>query len=71
MTLPDAIQMLQFNLACLKLAPLTDEQIDCLNDPTRYDEALDMVDDLECRCGINSHIRAEIADILTQRELAH
>jgi len=47
---------------------LNPEQIECLQDPERYDEAIDMIDDMEARCGISSYVRGEVADALTQRE---
>jgi hypothetical protein len=39
-------------LAKRDLLPLTSEQIECLTDPTRVDEAVGMLDDLAARCGI-------------------
>jgi hypothetical protein len=39
-------------LAALNLLPLTSEQIDCLVDPARLDEAAAMLDDLAARCGV-------------------
>jgi hypothetical protein len=43
------------------LSPLTAEQLECLGDPTRADEALDMIDDWEARLGMSAHLRAELA----------
>jgi hypothetical protein len=40
------------SLALHDCEPLDGEQVECLLDPTREDEACDMVDDLEARCGL-------------------
>lgn len=50
------------------LEALTNEQKECLLDPARYSEALDMIDDLECRCSISGYARGEIASALTDRQ---
>lgn len=34
--------------------PLYKEQIDCLNDPERAEEAADMLDDLQARVGVSA-----------------
>jgi hypothetical protein len=39
-------------LNSLKLLPLVQEQIQCLNDSSRLDEAADMLADLRDRCGV-------------------
>lgn len=44
-------------------------EIECLNDPARYEEALDMIDDWEARCALSGYGRGEVADWLTQRDL--
>jgi hypothetical protein len=49
MTLPDQINS---QLVTLDLLPLTSEQIECLADPSRLDEAAAMLDDLAARCGV-------------------
>ncbi|MCY1166578.1 hypothetical protein D9M73_65200 [compost metagenome] len=36
------------------LEPLNAEQIECLNDPLLADEAADMLDDLQARCGVSA-----------------
>ena len=40
------------SLALHDCEPLNAEQLACLLDPTREDEACGMVDDLEARCGL-------------------
>ncbi len=49
MTLVDSINA---QLAALDLLPLTSEQIECLSDPARLDEAAAMLDDLAVRCRV-------------------
>jgi hypothetical protein len=49
MTLADRINT---QLAALNLLPLTSEQIQCLTDPARLEEAAAMLDDLAARCGV-------------------
>jgi hypothetical protein len=49
MTLPDRINA---QLATLDLLPLTSEQVACLTDPNRIEEAAGMLDDLHARCGV-------------------
>lgn len=39
-------------LATLDLAPLNSEQIECLRDPARIEEAAGMLQDLQDRCGV-------------------
>lgn len=47
------------------------EQYECVIDPDRYDEAVDMLDDIEARVtSAAGHWRAEICDLLTQRQTA-
>lgn len=53
--------LLDHDLAARRWNPLTVEQIECLTDPARTDESLDLLDDLEARCGISSHVRGEAA----------
>jgi hypothetical protein len=49
MTLADRINT---QLADLNLLPLTSEQVECLTDRARLDEAAAMLDDLAARCGV-------------------
>lgn len=53
----------------IALYPFTVDQLECLRDPARYGESLDMLDDLECRVDLSGHARGEIASALTDREL--
>lgn len=43
----------------LNLEPLTSDQIECLGDAERIDEAIGMLDDFEARCGMNT-VRARL-----------
>lgn len=47
------IERLNVRLAERDLHPLTSEQIDCLNDPSRLDEAAAMLEDLRARCRVD------------------
>lgn len=62
-----AIELLNAELIRKTGSPLDQEQVDCLMDVRRYDEATDMLDDMEARMGISVHVRGEVADWLTQR----
>lgn len=46
--------------ARLDLEPLTAEQVDCLDDASRQAEALDMLDDLQARCGMDTSAAREL-----------
>jgi hypothetical protein len=46
------VDRLNAELAKLKLLPLTSDQIECLNDLARVEEAAAMLDDLHVRCGV-------------------
>jgi hypothetical protein len=46
------IDQINAQLAALKLQPLNQEQIDCLRDRSRLEEAAGMLDDLRARCGV-------------------
>ena len=49
----------------LHLSPMSDEQRTCLFDRSRADEALDMLDDMIARCGLDEGLAAqEAADII-------
>lgn len=65
MKLPEAILAgVNADLTANGLTPLNDEQVACLNDADRTDEALELIDDLEFRCGLSSHWRGEVAAFL-------
>lgn len=49
MTIEEAVNQ---ELARLSLLPLTEEQVQCLRDPTRIEEASGMLADLRDRCGV-------------------
>lgn len=49
MTIEEAINQ---ELARMNLLPLTEEQVRCLRDPTRIEEASGMLADLRDRCGV-------------------
>jgi hypothetical protein len=46
------IERINAQLIALDLAPLNSEQVLCLIDPARVEEAADMLDDLTVRCGL-------------------
>jgi hypothetical protein len=46
---------------------LADEQRECLEDPARHAEALGMLDDMEGRLGVPSHVCGVVAQALEQR----
>jgi hypothetical protein len=53
--------------AALELGePLMREQMECLADPARVDEALDMIDDWEARLTVSSTLRGDIAAWLVE-----
>jgi hypothetical protein len=45
-------EQINVQLVFLRLLPLNSEQLDCLNDPARLDEAAGMLNDLAVRCGV-------------------
>lgn len=47
--------------------PTNAQQVDCLTDPTREDEALEMVDDWGARLGLPSDIRADLSAWIVDR----
>lgn len=47
-------QAIDAELIALGCDPLNAEQIECLNDPERAEEALDMLDDLMARVGVSA-----------------
>jgi hypothetical protein len=49
---------------------LNSEQVACLTDLDRLDEALDMIDDMECRMGVRGHVRGDVAHWLIDRAIA-
>jgi len=61
------LELLDAELTRITGAGLLVEQRDCLDDPQRYEEALDMLDDMEARIGVSGHVRGEVADMLTRR----
>lgn len=56
MTIQDQIND---ELARLRLLPLAQEQVECLNDQTRLEEAAGMLADLRDRCGVRLPLPAE------------
>lgn len=63
------IEQVNAEFAALRYLPVTAEQIECLCDPARYEEALEMVDDWESRLGLSSYWRGELAAYLTEKEM--
>lgn len=58
-------------LAILHRAQLAHEQVECLADPARADEAIDMLDDLQWRIGcIDDGERGELAAIVIDHAVA-
>lgn len=70
MTIGQCIALINADLIAKTGVAINAEQIKCLRDPARYDEAIDMIDDMECRIGISPETRGEVADFLTQMELS-
>lgn len=65
-----ALNLLDADLIRIYGEGLNDEQRACLLDPERYDEALDMLDDMEARMGVSGYVRGEVASYLTERHIS-
>jgi hypothetical protein len=66
-TIENACTMLDAELRRILGEGIDDEQRACLLDPNRHEEAVDMIDDMECRLGISADVCGMVADALTQR----
>lgn len=44
-------------------------ELECLNDPARLGEAIDMIDDWEARCSLSGYARGEIGEWLLDRDM--
>jgi hypothetical protein len=57
--------------SAMALNPITQDQIDCLRDPERADEALDMLDDWEARLGLRGYWREELGAYIQDNYHVH
>lgn len=66
------IEDINIQLEALKLLPLNPEQVECLLDPTRLDEAAGMLQDLRDRCGVRLSLPAchDFGPVLEEEEQA-
>lgn len=71
MTTQSLINEVNAELLAMGLSPVNQEEIDCLTDPTRADEALDMVDDWSDRLGLSDYLRGELATFITDSFYTH
>lgn len=65
-----ALALLDAELLDLCGEGLNSEQRECLLDPDRYHEALEMLDDMEERICISGYVRGKVGDALNQRDVA-
>lgn len=66
-TLQPLIESAEREFASLGMDGPNAEQIDCLMDATREDEAINMVDDWTDRCGLSDFLRGELVAYITDR----
>lgn len=65
----NAIPVLNAELRRIYGIGLMTDQLLCLADSTRWEEALDMLDDMQARLGIADTVRAQVEDAINYRQI--